>query len=69
MQATGAVRSVGPPRPSADGDAVLLPVVMDEEAGDPEETIEDVVTAVEESRTDDARRDHDRARTPSTATS
>jgi RND superfamily putative drug exporter len=53
VQATGAVRSVGPPRPSADGDAVLLPVVMDDEAGDPEETIDDVVTAVEESRTED----------------
>ena len=52
VEATGVVRSVGPPRPSADGDAVLLPVVMDEEAGDPEETIEDVAAAVEESRTE-----------------
>jgi uncharacterized membrane protein YdfJ with MMPL/SSD domain len=52
VQATGVVRSVGPPRPATDGDAVLLAVIMDERAGDPEETIEEVVEAVEESRTD-----------------
>jgi putative drug exporter of the RND superfamily len=50
VEATGVVRSVGPARASEDGDAVLLPVVMDEEAGDPEETIDELAEVVEDHR-------------------
>ena len=46
---TGVVRTVGEPRISRDGDAALLPVVMDESVGDPEDTVEEVVAAVEAS--------------------
>ena len=44
------VRSVGEPRPSPGGDAFLVPVVMDEAAGDPEETVEEVIAVVEATR-------------------
>jgi uncharacterized membrane protein YdfJ with MMPL/SSD domain len=50
VEQTGVVASVGAPRLSTGGDAALLPVVMDQGEGDPEDTIEDVITAVEESR-------------------
>jgi uncharacterized membrane protein YdfJ with MMPL/SSD domain len=50
VEQTGVVASVGEPRVSDDGDAALLPVVMDASAAEPEDTIEDVIAAVEESR-------------------
>jgi RND superfamily putative drug exporter len=46
---TGVVQTVGEARISRDGDAALLPVVMDESVGDPEDTVEEVVAAVEAS--------------------
>ena len=48
IRATGVVREVRRPVVSRDGDAVLLPLVMEFRAMDPEETIEDVIRVVEE---------------------
>jgi uncharacterized membrane protein YdfJ with MMPL/SSD domain len=48
---TGVVETVGEARMSRDGDAALLPVVMDETVGDPEDTVEAVIQVVEASRT------------------
>ena len=50
LAAVVGVRSAAGPRLSADGDAALVAVVMDEAAREPEETIEDVLDAVAAAR-------------------
>jgi uncharacterized membrane protein YdfJ with MMPL/SSD domain len=50
IRATGVTARVGTPQLSAGRDAALVTVVMDEAKGDPEDTIEDVIAAVESER-------------------